>query len=648
MTDWKSRLERILPRVERPGRYVGGEINAVRKDWDATPTRVALIFPDLYDLGMSNLGIQVLYDILNRMDTVLAERAYTPWPDMAAAMRREGIPLYSLESFHPLAEFDILGFSLPYEVLYTNLLETLDLAGLPLRSAERDERHPLVIAGGHATFNPEPVADFVDAFVIGDGEEAIVDVVRAYERTRHMGREAQLEALARIPGVYVPRFYAVDYHADGTVARIRPLRPDAPLPVRRRVVSVLPPPPTRQLVPNVTVAHDRGVVEIQRGCLRGCRFCHAGMVTRPLRERPLEEVLAAVDEILAHTGYEEIALLSLSSADYSRISELVGALADRYADRHLSISLPSLRIESFSVDLADAISRGRRTGFTFAPEAGTERMRRVINKPVPADQMIEIARQVFRRGWRTVKLYFMIGLPGERPEDVRGIADLARAVLAEGRKVHGRKAQVNVSVSTFVPKPHTPFQWAPLAPLEEIRARQQTLREHLRGGGLNPSWNDPRMTLIEAVLSRGDRRLGEVIQWAWAEGARFDGWDEWFDFTAWTLAFERAGLSPAFYAHRERPWDEVFPWDVVDIGVRKEYLWREWEWSREARTRPDCRSACSACGIGTAFGDLWAPNWVCPEPRRENRALKQDTDQHGFYGSARLRPEALPKGMKNP
>lgn len=612
--DWRERLERVLLRVERPGRYVGGEVNAVRKDWDSTPTRVALIFPDLYDLGMSNLGIQVLYDILNRMDGVLAERAYTPWPDMAAAMRREGIPLYSLESFHPLAEFDILGFSLPYELLYTNLLETLSLAGLPLLSRERDERYPLVIAGGHATFNPEPVAEFVDAFVIGDGEEAIEDVVRAWERTRHESREAQLAALARIPGVYVPRFYAVDYHDDGTVARIRSLYPDAPLPIRRRIVPALPPPPTRQLVPNVTVAHDRGVVEIQRGCIRGCRFCHAGMVTRPLRERPLEEILQAVDEILAHTGYEEIALLSLSSADYSRIGELVQALADRYADRHLSISLPSLRIESFSVDLADAISRGRRTGFTFAPEAGTERLRRIINKPVPADQMVEIAREVFRRGWRTIKLYFMIGLPGEEPADVRAIADLARAVLNEGRKVHGRKAQVNLSVSTFVPKPHTPFQWAALLPPEEIRLRQQMLRERLRGGGLNVSWNDPRMTRIEAVLSRGDRRLGEVIRRAWEGGARFDGWDELFDEGAWAAAWAQTGLSPDFYAHRERERDEAFPWDHIAVGVRKEYLWQEWERSREARTRPDCRTACSGCGILTEFGSLWAPSWVCPSP----------------------------------
>ncbi|HHS98426.1 MAG TPA: TIGR03960 family B12-binding radical SAM protein, partial [Chloroflexi bacterium] len=375
-------LERILLKVQRPGRYVGGEVNAVRKDWNATPVRVCLAFPDVYDLGMSNLGVQVLYDILNRMEGVLAERTYAPWPDMAAEMRRAGIPLYSLESLHAAADFDILGFSLPYEVLYTNLLEMLDLAGLPLLSAERDERHPLVIAGGHATFNPEPVADFVDAFVIGDGEEVIVELIETYHRTRDRSREEQLVALAQIEGVYVPNFYDVSYNLDGTVAEVRPNRPDAPFPIRRRIVPVLPPPPTRQLVPNVSVTHDRAVIEIQRGCTRGCRFCHAGMVTRPVRERPLEEVLEAVDAILAQTGYEEIALLSLSSADYSRIGELVEALTQRYADRHLSISLPSLRIESFSVDLADGFSRGRRTGFTFAPEAGTERMRSVINKPI--------------------------------------------------------------------------------------------------------------------------------------------------------------------------------------------------------------------------------------------------------------------------
>jgi radical SAM family uncharacterized protein len=609
-----ERLERLLLHVQRPGRYVGGEVNAVRKDWDSTPVRVCLAFPDVYDLGMSNLGLAILYDVLNGLDGVLAERTYAPWPDMAAAMRAAGIPLYSLETFHPLAEFDVLGFSLPYEVLYTNLLEMLDLAGLPLLSAERDERHPLVIAGGHATFNPEPAAGFVDAFVIGDGEEAIVDVVRTYERTRDESREAQLAALAHIPGVYVPRFYDVATQADGTLARVAPASATIPHPVRRRIVPVLPPPPTRQLVPNLSVTHDRGVIEIQRGCVRGCRFCHAGMVTRPVRERPLDEILAAVDELLERTGYEEIALLSLSSADYSRIGELVRALTERHAGRHLSISLPSLRIESFSVDLADAISHGRRSGFTFAPEAGTERLRKVINKDIPAGQMLEVAREVFQRGWRTVKLYFMVGLPGEEPADLEAIVELARAVRAEGRQVHGRRTQVNVSVSTFVPKPHTPFQWVGMAPLDEIRARQETLRRGMRGGGLKLSWNDPRTTLVEAALSRGDRRLGETIRLAWERGARFDGWDEWFNFDAWSAAFAASGCDPAFYALRERPRDEVLPWDHIDVGVNKSFLWRQWELSRQARSQPDCRTQCAGCGLMAGFGDLWAPEWACPAP----------------------------------
>jgi radical SAM family uncharacterized protein len=613
-----EQLERILLRVQRPGRYVGGEVNAIRKDWAATPIRVCLAFPDIYDLGMSNLGLEILYAILNGMEGVLAERTYAPWPDMAAAMRRAQIPLYSLETFHPLADFDILGFSLPYETLYTNLLEMLDLGGLPLASADRDERHPLVVAGGHATFNPEPMTGFVDAFVIGDGEGAVVDLVQSYRRTRGAGRDAQLVALAQVPGIYVPRFYDVSYLPDGTVECVTPIRPEAPQRIRRRIVAELPPPPTRQLVPSVSVTHDRGVIEIQRGCTRGCRFCHAGMVTRPVRERPLAEILTAVDDILTQTGYEEIALLSLSSADYSRIDDLTRALTERYADRHLSVSLPSLRVESFSVDLADAVSRGRRTGFTFAPEAGTERLRGVVNKPIPTGQMLEVAQEVFRRGWRTVKLYFVIGLPGEEPADLQAIVDLARAVRAEGRRVHGRRAQVNVSASSFVPKPHTPFQWASLAPLEQIQVKQRALQEGLRGAGLKVSWSDPQTTLIEAVLSRGDRRLGPVIRRAWEQGARFDGWDEWFEFEAWTAGFADAGerdallLNPAFYAHRERTRHEVFPWDHIDTGVRRAHLWREWQLSHESRSRPDCRDQCQGCGILTAFGELWTPTWACP------------------------------------
>jgi radical SAM family uncharacterized protein len=613
-----EQLERILPGVRRPARYVGGEVNAVRKDWEITPTRVCLAFPDVYDLGMSNLGLQVLYDILNCLEGVLAERTYAPWPDMAAAMRKAGIPLYSLETFHALDDFDILGFSLPSEVLYTNFLEMLDLAGLPVLAAEREECHPLVIAGGHATFNPEPLAEFVDAFVIGDGEEAVVDVVRTYRRTKERGREAQLAALAQLPGVYVPSFYDVSYNPDGTVARVEPNRPQVPRAVLRRIVSVLPPPPTRQLVPNTSVTHDKAGIEIQRGCTRGCRFCHAGIITRPVRERSQAEILEAVDRILEQTGYEEISLLSLSSADYSHIDELVEALMERHADQHLSISLPSLRIESFSVALADGLSHGRRTGFTFAPEAATERLREMINKPILTGEMLEVARQVFRRGWRTVKLYFMIGLPGEETADVQALADLARAVRAEGRKVHGRRTQVNVSVSTFVPKPHTPFQWAPLAPLEEIRAKQQILQKRLRGGGLKLSWNEPRMTLIEAILSRGDRRLAPVVLAAWKRGARFDGWDEWFDYGAWAAAFAEVEVrdiwssDPTFYAHRERTQDEVFPWDHITTGVRKAHLWREWQMSQQARAVPDCREQCYSCGILTAYGGLWAPTWACP------------------------------------
>lgn len=607
-----ERLDRILPTVRKPGRYVGGEYNASVKDWDAVSTRVCLAFPDVYDLGMSNLGLAILYDILNRMEDTLAERTYMPWVDMLATMRETGIPLYSLESKRALSDFDIVGFSLASEQLYTNVLEMLDLAGLPVRAAERGAGHPLIVAGGHAAFNPEPMAGFVDAFVIGDGEEVVVELVQAWHQVRHEPRESQLHALARIPGVYVPRFYEIRYGAGGTIESIEPADPDVPLPVLKRIVPTLPPPPTRLLVPNVDVSHNRATIEIQRGCTRGCRFCHAGIVARPVRERTVHEVLEAAEAILSETGFEEIGLLSLSSSDYSGIDRLVQSLVERFGERHVSISLPALRADSFSVGLAEAVARGRHTGFTFAPEAATERLRATINKPISTEMVVDTAREVFQRGWRTVKLYFLIGLPGERVEDVEAIAELSRAVLETGRQTHGRKTQVNVSVNTFIPKPHTPFQWAVLETESSLREKQALLRTELRGRGIKLSYSDPGETLLEAVLSRGDRRLGPVVEEAWRLGARFDAWGDQRNPNAWERAFEMHGIDPDFYARRGRSRDEVLPWDVISTGVRRAFLWKEFERSAGEETLADCREGCFGCGILSIYGENRTEAWCCP------------------------------------
>ena len=625
-------LNRILPTVQKPGRYTGGEWNSVVKDWENVPLRIALAFPDVYDLGMSNLGLFVLYDIINQRPDMLAERVFLPWPDMDAALRDASLPLYSLESKRPLREFDILGISLPYEQLYSNTLSLLDLAGLPLLATARDERHPLVIAGGHAAYNPEPMSDFIDLFVIGEGEEIIIEIAETVDRLRDRSREEQLRSLARIPGAYVPRFYEVDYEPGGTIASVRPLVEEIQFPVTKRIVPVLPPPPTRFIVPFVRVTHDRASIEIQRGCTRGCRFCHAGMVTRPVRERPVQEVLKAVDAIVRETGYEEIGLLSLSSSDYSKVRELVTAIGERYRGQHLSVSLPSLRIESFSVDLADALMDGRRSGFTFAPEAATEKMRQIINKYVPTQQVLDTAYDVYERGWRTIKLYFMIGHPSETLDDVQAIVDMVRAVLAQGRRVHGKAAQVNVGVSTFVPKPHTPFQWVPLDHVNEIEAKQTLLKRGLRGKGLKLNWTAPEETRLEALLSRGDRRLGRVIHRAWQLGARFDAWGEHFKPEAWWTAVEETGLDPAFYTHRHRPVDEVFPWDHINIAVRKKFLIEDYLMSQQEETRADCRDRCFACGILPTFSQLRSETparaWECPEVKPKHLRGKQPVILH--------------------
>jgi radical SAM family uncharacterized protein len=627
----QSRLDRILPTVRKPGRYTGGELNQVVKDWSQIQTKVALVFPDIYDLGMSNLGMAILYDILNQRSDTLAERVYAPWLDMEAELREASIPLFSLESKHSLSDFDILGISLPYETLYTNTLNVLDLGGIPIFSEQRSKSQPLIIAGGHATFNPEPMHPFIDAFVIGEGEEVINEIVDAYQSWRFRGssRVELLRTLSAIQGVYVPSFYETEYKPNGTLAGVRSLADSASLPVVKRIVPELPPPPTRLIVPFIDTVHNRIPIEIMRGCTRGCRFCHAGMVTRPVRERTVDEIVKAIEEGVANTGFEEIGLLSLSSSDYTHILDLVKAINQRFSGQHLSISLPSLRIETVSVDLMDAIMDERRSGFTLAPEAATEKMRQIINKPVSTQQVLETAHEVYSRGWPTLKLYFMIGHPSETLEDVQAIIDLCKAVLKEGRKTIGGRAKLHAGVSTFVPKPHTPFQWAPSDKKESILAKQDLLKKQLRGKGLKLTWTDPDESMVEAWLSRGDRRLAEVIYQAWQRGAKFDAWKDQLNYQAWMDAFSIVGIDFDFYTHRERELSELLPWDHISTSVRKDFMVQDLIRSQEIETLEDCRDSCYACGVLPTFADLRrehpGDSWGCPDvsPRGKNTDLIQ-------------------------
>ena len=609
-------LDRVLMQVEKPGRYVGGEYNSIVKNWDETDVKVAFAFPDIYDLGMSNLGIMILYEQVNNQPDMLAERVFSPWTDMEAIMRRENIPLYSLETKHRIRDFDMLGITLPYEQLYTNALNLLDLAGMPVRSADRDESYPLVIAGGHACYNPEPMADFIDAFVIGEGEEIVVEVARTLQKMRGASRHDQLRAITHIQGMYVPRFYDVTYHLDGTVASVVPNTPEAPDRVLKRIVPVLPKPFTKFLVPNIDTVHNRAPIEIMRGCTRGCRFCHAGMVTRPVRERSVQEVVDSIEEIINNTGFEEISLLSLSSSDYRDVHNLVSTIHETYAEFGLSMSLPSLRIETASAELLDKLGDTRRSGFTFAPEAATERMRNMINKYVPDEQVLETARAVYSRGWRTIKFYFMIGHPDETIEDVWAIIDLCKAVLREGQKILGNKANVNVGVSTFIPKPHTPFQWVPQDSTEQVLEKQRLLKDQIRGKGLHLRWNDTESSEFEGFLSRGDRRMGRAIHRAWELGCKFDAWQDHHFHNRWLQALEEVGLTPEFYNNRERAEDEMFPWDHIDAAVHKKFLLEDYLMSIKGETRVDCRDKCFACGILPKFKETRsqtsAEAWECP------------------------------------
>ena len=615
----EKKLNKVLPFVQKPGRYVGGEYNRIRKDWESVKSRVALVFPDIYDIGLPNLGIMILYEQLNNRTDTLCERAYLPWLDMENAMRANKIPLYSLESKTPLANFDLIGFTLPYETLFTNVLNALNLAGIPLHASDRNEKHPIIIAGGHACYNPEPMAPFIDVFVIGEGEEVIHEIIESCQTAKLQGldRSSTILALSKIPGLYIPVYYKPTYKDDQTLNSLTPISTDFPAVITKRLCGTLPPPPTHFLVPSIDVVHNRIAMEIMRGCTRGCRFCHAGMVNRPVRERTVSDIAEAIEKALENTGYEEIALLSLSSSDYTQIGKLVDEITSRLSGKNLTISLPSLRIESFSVDLMEKLKGVRQGGFTLAPEAATDRMRNTINKPIQADQLLSTAREIYSRGWSTLKLYFMIGQPGETMEDVQAIADLSKKVVVEGRKAIGKRANLHVGVSTFVPKPHTPFQWASLDPLLTVLEKQNLLKDQLRGPGMKMTWSNPRETILEAALSRGDRNLAKVIETAWRNGAKFDAWQDQFNYNIWMDAFDAHGITPDFYGSRKREIDEVFPWDHIHTGVTRKYLLREYDRSQRNELTDDCRDGCHACGILSEFSDLRQAHpgqlWLCPE-----------------------------------
>ncbi|MDQ3152847.1 MAG: TIGR03960 family B12-binding radical SAM protein [Actinomycetota bacterium] len=613
-------LEPLLPQVSKPVQYVGGELNATVKDWDAAAVRWALMYPDAYEVGVPNQGVMILYEVLNEQHDVLAERTYAVWPDLEALMREHRVPQFTLESHRPVAAFDVLGVSFATELGYTNLLTALDLAGIPLRSADRTGEHPVVVAGGHAAFNPEPVADFVDAVVLGDGEEAVLeitDIVRSWKAVGCPGgRDELLARLAETGGVYVPGLYDVSYTTDGQLDRVVPAAERAPDRVFKRTTMDLDewPYPKQPLVPVAESVHERMSVEIFRGCTRGCRFCQAGMITRPVRERSLQGVGEMVQRGLEASGFNEVGLLSLSSADHSEIADITKGLADRYEGSGTSLSLPSTRVDAFNIDLANELSRnGRRSGLTFAPEGGSERIRRVINKMVSEDDLISTVSTAFGAGWRQVKLYFMCGLPTETDDDVLAIAPMAHRVIRAGREASGRTdIRCTISIGGFVPKPHTPFQWAAQAHPDVIDERLRKLRTEINTDGrsrrhIGMRYHDGKPSLIEGLLSRGDRRVGRVIERVWREGGRFDGWGEYFSYDRWVSAcvaeLEPLGVSLEWFTTRERQRDEVFPWDHLDSGLDKQWLWADWQDALESREQDDCRwTPCFDCGVCPSMG----------------------------------------------
>lgn len=598
----------ILYKVEKPARYIGGELNSCYKDKEKIDIRFAFCFPDVYEVGMSHLGSRILYHVLNEREDTYCERAFAPWPDMEKLMRENNIPLYALETKDSLKEFDILGFTLQYEMSYTNILNMLDMAGITIRASKRGEEEPIVMAGGPCAYNPEPLHDIVDFFELGEGEEVMNDVLDIYKKYKGKGKKKEfLREISKIRGVYVPSLYDVSYNEDGTIKEFKPKFEDVPAKVRKRFISNYDKVsyPEDMIVPYTEIVHDRIILETFRGCTNGCRFCQAGMIYRPVREKNLDTLVNQAEALLKGTGYNEISLSSLSICDYSNIKELVFSLIEKHKENNVSVSLPSIRIDAFSVELINEIQKVRKTGLTFAPEAGSQRMRDIINKGVTEERVLEAAGNAFAAGWSTIKLYFMIGLPYETIEDVKGIGELSDKVVSEYFKVpkdkRNKGLRVTSSTSIFVPKPFTPFQWAPQDTMEEVAEKIKAVKYSIKSKAVVYNYHESLVSYLEAVIARGDRRVCDVIIRAFEKGSKFDGWSEYFNFENWKEAMEECNVKGEFYAYRERSYEEILPWDFIDIGVNKEYLIRENEKAKKAELTQNCRLGCTGCGVNVNF-----------------------------------------------